>query len=1078
MSKPNNAGMVSFDVCNINALYLEGQRFQNLDQAEMDLIIANLDAIVSNATKITALEAADVVINTAISALQTTDISQNTAITNLQTSDTTQNNKIQYWNADGTVYNNGGIDATEIYANPLQIGDTDVGNFIKLGVDGDVGIRLESVNHELVEVAPTIIIRGQDTTNHNEHIDIGLGYGNVAVNGKTEVNIGSGQSTVNICAKQSSSSIADGAKIYIGVKQNVDADSDIYVRGNFHSEDCQMVTLDVTNSITWGTLIAQAAFIPFMPGLILSSIFGPTVQFSYSDLIHLTSSKFMESTNSPNLNGISVFDSSITSTVFPAINFLSLFGSITNWTGAGNIELTALAGEVLQKVGDNSTSTYNYTKVKTNGIDIYSKADTINLISNGNGMVKILHGSDLLLHNTSDGNGKYIHIKDKLKITNGTFSPPYTTEITDALVASYASLFTVGNIATVNSTKLTFDNVNASTTTNSLYRDANSNLFWNGRNISNYTAGTASTYILSISANITSPPASNGTLNLTYTSTPLYYINYTGYAVATELEVGTFTSPNVDLIANPFISSGLWSFNYHTTVTANVEVRSYFKVYIQETVTATNTSTTTLLKDGSSNYVVLTPNGTLGTYALTYNELYIDYYQFPNLTTCTYKVIIKAYIYQPSGTTSHNVRFGFNDTALSHVHTTFQNVSATSTLQNVLLAGNTAGSTPINMNGQAIQNASDILPQSNNDLVVGSKASSTGKTYIYANAQPRITVSNTGNVGVGSANTSPAYLLDASGGAVNCSELRINGVVQSFSGTLAQTLTQGNTANTSINMANNNITNFNTISANPSIATGVIQGTGNGTGLTIKAGPTILGSTLQIQAQTIDLQATDNDVRFNGFTVALPLCIRTWGWQPTAVSFGSTYSRNSFEFVVSESSWDLDNYMYIIRFSCIQSYNYQGTGGFIKYSINNTPESSSYNGRNLLSYHNVSSVSGVYSNQQDNLANLIYVPNTNTITGCIGDIEIRKYTHFFGGTSTSSAGRLSVKAYFNTSYAQQSGVYQAFEGGTTHAEYFISELDTFSLTSFKLWGQKTNWFNSTNMGSQTGFTASLTKVPL
>lgn len=815
MSRPNNAGMVSFDVCNINALYLEGQRFQNLDQAEMDLIITNLDAIVSNATKITALEAADVVINTAITALQNTDISQNTAITNLQTSDSAQNNKIQYWNADGTVYNNGGIDATEIYANPLQIGDTDVGNFIKLGVEGDVGIRLESVNHELVEVAPTIIIRGQDTTNHNEHIDIGLGYGNVAENGKTEVNIGSGQSTVNICAKQSSSSIADGAKIYIGVKQNVDADSDIYVRGNFHSEDCQMVTLDVTNSITWGTLIAQAAFIPFMPGLILSSIFGPTVQFSYSDLIHLTSNKFMESTNSPNLNGISVFDSSITSTVFPAINFLSLFGSITNWTGAGNIELTALAGEVLQKVGDNSTSTYNYTKVKTNGIDIYSKADTINLISNGDGMVKILNGSDLLLHNTSDGNGKYIHIKDKLKITNGNISPPYTTEITDALVASYASLFTVGNIATVNSTKLVFDNVNSSTTTNSLYRDANSNLFWNGRNISNYTAGTASTYIFSIASNITSPPASNGTLNLTYTSTPLYYINYTGYSVATELEVGTFTSPNVDLIANPFISGGLWSFNYHTTVTANVEVRSYFKVYIQETVTATNTSTTTLLKDGSSNYVLLTPNGTLGTYALTYNELFIDYYQFPNLSTCTYKVIIKAYIYQPSGTTSHNVRFGFNDTALSHVHTTFQNVSATSTLQNVLLAGNTAGSTPINMNGQAIQNASDILPQANNDLVVGSKASSTGKTYIYANAQPCLTVSNTGNVGVGSANTSPAYLLDASGGAVNCSELKINGVTQTFGGsqTLAQVLTQGNTANTSINMNNNNISGANTITA-------------------------------------------------------------------------------------------------------------------------------------------------------------------------------------------------------------------------------------------------------------------------
>ena len=418
-------------------------------------------------------------------------------------------------------------------------------------------------------------------------------------------------------------------------------------------------------------------------------------------------------------------------------------------------------------------------------------------------------------------------------------------------------------------------------------------------------------------------------------------------------------------------------------------------------------------------------------------------------------------------------------------------VGSVPTLAAVLGISNSAGSYNINMNSNEILSAFALQLSNNIPATVTNKLYNNAGVLYFNGTAVGVAQSLASTLAIG--NSAGSYNID-----LNSNQLLNTSVVQ---GATNQSLTvqatgtgtlflangasntmilqsSGVTINQPVNLTSKNITNFNTISADTTIATGVIEGTGNLTGLTIKAGPTILGSTLQIQAQTIDLQATNNDVRFNGFTVALPLTIRTWGWQPTAVTFGSTYSRNSFEFVVSEPSWDLDNYLYLIRFSCVQPYNYQGTGGFIKYSINNTPESTDYNGRNLLSYHNVGSVSGVYSNQQDNLANLIYVPNTNTITGCIGEVEIRKYTQLFGGTSTPNGGRLSVKAYFNTSYATQQGYYQAFEGGTTHAEYYISNWDTFSLTSFKLWGQKTNWFQSTFMGSQTLFRASLTKVPL
>lgn len=420
-----------------------------------------------------------------------------------------------------------------------------------------------------------------------------------------------------------------------------------------------------------------------------------------------------------------------------------------------------------------------------------------------------------------------------------------------------------------------------------------------------------------------------------------------------------------------------------------------------------------------------------------------------------------------------------------------QEVGSVPTLAAVLQQSNSAGTFNINMNSNEILSAFALQLSNNIPATITNKLYNNSGT-LYFNGSP-VGVAQNLQATLAIGNSTGIYDIDLNNNdiinAVSIQSATNQSLTVQAAGTGTLFLANGAsntmiiqssgiTLNQPVNLTSKNLTNFNTISADTTIATGIIQGTGNLTGLTIKAGPTILGSTLQIQAQTIDLQATNNDVRFNGFTVALPLTIRTWGWQPTAITFGSTYSRNSFEFVVSEPSWDLDNYLYLIRFSCIQPFNYQGTGGFIKYSINNTPESSSYNGRNLLSYHNVGSVSGVYSNQQDNLANLIYVPNTNTITGCIGEVEIRKYTHFFGGTSTPNAGRLSVKAYFNTSYATQAGYYQAFEGGTTHAEYFIDPLDTFSLTSFKLWGQKTNWFQSTFMGSQSLFTASLTKIPL
>ncbi len=203
--------------------------------------------------------------------------------------------------------------------------------------------------------------------------------------------------------------------------------------------------------------------------------------------------------------------------------------------------------------------------------------------------------------------------------------------------------------------------------------------------------------------------------------------------------------------------------------------------------------------------------------------------------------------------------------------------------------------------------------------------------------------------------------------------------------------------------------------------------------------------------------------------------IVAWPYNPVCVSFNG-YTRNAMEFVISEASWDLNNYMYIIRFSHHMQYNGGGGGStnYLHYSINNTGESSAYNGRNLMSYHNVGGVSGAYSNAQDSTSRLIYAPNSIGLLS-MGEVKVRKYAHPIGAGNVS---RISVQAYHENSYSDINNAFYSFEGGTYESEYYINNWSVFSLTSFKLWIAGNSLFQCDANGVQTKFTCSLTKVPL
>lgn len=754
MSKPNNAGMVSFDVCNINALYLEGQRFQNLDQAEMDLIIANLDNITQNATKIAALEAADVVIhtdisniqtmdisqNTAISALQTSDISQNAIISNLQATDASFNNKLQYWDANGTIYNNTG------------------GNGGITGVGASTAVVISGSDNTMVQFGGTngisggsnngVRLRAQDTSDF--HINCGNTSGTINIGmdttggyGTSKVNIGGGESVIRIGNAQDTLSLTTGPKIYIGQKHSAVADSDTYLAGNVQTDSAQFVDLHTTSLITWDNLLALYD-VPFsistMPYWMIWAISSVIPNYVYSDVVKMKRNALYEkygeidTSNRLDLESLNIFNTSIINPLNNVFTTFSLYGGCSMSTLSGTHRLYSLTGGVELRCDGGivdwitTEDTHDTNRMFVGDTEVSMTASK----SSTNVTIQSLHsGTAINFYNNNSVNGYSSTRKLTMKMTDtndvivrGTTSyngHPFTIDASGISgekgvavkgATSSASTITTKNVA---SPSFTINEAYSGIVQNTLYRDANSNLYFNGKNISAPVASTANTYILTISGNSTTPPVSNGGLVTSYTSTTGYYIEKSAYSVNTEYEMATFKSSNIDLTTNPIIPDGVWDFNFYHSYNGNEQVNAYFKIYVEQTLIASpNTVTTTLLVDGSSSAVPLTINGTTGTYTILENQVFMPLYQFPDLVSYTYKIVVKQYFKQPTGNTNaHVVRFSYNNGSLSHLHTTLNTgggITAIPTLQQVLTSGASANSIGItNLDSVSGSNNADVF---------------------------------------------------------------------------------------------------------------------------------------------------------------------------------------------------------------------------------------------------------------------------------------------------------------------------------------------------------------------------------
>ena len=70
---------------------------------------------------------------------------------------------------------------------------------------------------------------------------------------------------------------------------------------------------------------------------------------------------------------------------------------------------------------------------------------------------------------------------------------------------------------------------------------------------------------------------------------------------------------------------------------------------------------------------------------------------------------LEEWFIQPSGSTNnHTVTLQFNDSGLSHLHTSLTSQPSIPPLSTVMSYGNSVGNSPLNMNNQSIQNCNTI----------------------------------------------------------------------------------------------------------------------------------------------------------------------------------------------------------------------------------------------------------------------------------------------------------------------------------------------------------------------------------
>lgn len=475
------------------------------------------------------------------------------------------------------------------------------------------GILFEHIDQELDDLkiynvfGPTTLW-SQHNTFMSANTDIGFVNQNVGSYGET-INIGSAMSRINIGSVETpkigtgfpipDSDYNNSTKITIG-KRTALKNTWTYLAGNFYTSESRWEDLAVTDVVTFETAASWFAGYVFSGGLpywLAWVGLSGTPNYRYSDIVKmannyqtggLTKNHAIETSNDISVKNIRVMDFTVVSlsTAFDAIlarlvfQAFAVHGSHSIGSIWGRTNIYAGSGEVELRV-DGGAFDWAF-KNAGNCNRVFLDNDHVEVVqcngSGGTGRLRLVAAAGNIELSTGYGGVRanaskimeitylsQIIIGEDTTMTDTTYKMLIdTTSHTNGIKVAKGTNALLLNPDNVSSKSLTLQSDYTGTTVNTLYKNADNKLFWNGTEVG--AGGVSSggiTYMINVASNITNPnPTPTETIiAATYSGNAQRTITQ-AVATNTAYYIAKYTTEVFDEASNPVLT-GLQQLNQY-----------------------------------------------------------------------------------------------------------------------------------------------------------------------------------------------------------------------------------------------------------------------------------------------------------------------------------------------------------------------------------------------------------------------------------------------------------------------------------------------------------------------------------
>lgn len=617
----------------ITELVLEDQ-FEQQEVDELKLLVQYLNTsglssewIVDNNNKNQELKTAITALQTKLAQIDTTALTESSVLTNdnrnsvLKTAIDSVDGKTRY--VSSVVGSNTAPKTASDFQ--VSIGDrekrriymtTGVNQISMINDSTNQATQGENTDNQIIISAPNGMVQTVGYLNSlrgSNTIEI-TGNAGMGVQSSPNIKIGNKGAQILIGSEDTPEVGQTNTVIKIG-KRDITRNTETQLRGNMLIADARFTDLTTSPALTWvqlGALISTSGLPAWVAGNILTSSIP---NYAYNDLWAMkgqaTKDGDVETITTPKIKGYSVYDATVGVDILPKVQTFLAKGDISETTLLGSIRQQVFNGEILLRNNNilatnidwaltDAMDKVNALKLSNNDVELIAGAGANNSqlrISNTctNGKMKFRMGSGGLQSNAHDSLAIY---NDPTAGTSQVLiagnSVPSQYDTTSKLLVDHQflnngikvakqgeALVTRINHNNVTTPSLTLQTNWTGATANSLYLNANNQLYFNGAAVGGGgitgASGSGAIFMLNNPTNLTNTN-SLLTMTTTYTSTASAFILRNNFNHSTAYPLCQFKSPYIDYNSN-VILQGTYEANLYGLLVSNQASSIFCKLY-------------------------------------------------------------------------------------------------------------------------------------------------------------------------------------------------------------------------------------------------------------------------------------------------------------------------------------------------------------------------------------------------------------------------------------------------------------------------------------------------------------------